>query len=173
MLQEVVQYVIGGFIGWVLHGSIAFYMTRRNVRTYLTIAIFTHLQCTKKNIHTLSDYVEKRTAIGKNVDIAPRHQADKLESMTCVKAQAIQVLTKTEITKLARAFFVFEELETLSDGLCIHLKDHENSGKEISAESYSHFLRHVERMKHLEYQLPNEKESLNDLPLAYDIKTDI
>ncbi|MDD2658897.1 MAG: hypothetical protein PHY54_04335 [Methylococcales bacterium] len=171
MLQEIAQYVIGGFIGWSLHGAIGFHIHRRNIRRYLVITISTYLEVIKDNSKILSGYIsDNKVNVGFKVSISPHHVADNLEVINSVKNQAIEFLTESEIVKLTRLCFALQDIEAQIEGFCLHIQEHEAGDKVVSKEAHEHLLKHIEKINHLVSQMPTEIKSLQELPQAYDFK---
>ncbi|BBL77519.1 hypothetical protein [Methylomagnum ishizawai] len=167
MWIDILQVVIGGFIGWALHGSISFYIQRKNIRTYLSAAIPIRMYEVKENCKIMKDYFDKHVSIGKTISISPTYKADSLESITCVKQQVITYLTKDEILKFAQFIFCLSEIESLYESFTDHIRDHENKKTTIDNEQYMHILSHIEKAINLVNQLPDKPTGLRDLPSEY------
>lgn len=159
--------VIAGFVGWVLHGSIQFYLNRRNVRTYLTIAINDHLDVSHNNQKTLISYFKDKVRVDSKILVAPNYRADDLDSITCIKSKAIESLTQCEIIKFAHLISALREMEALCEGFCKHLQNYEERNLTISGEQHVHLSTHIDRMEKIGAQLPNNISNLFDLPREY------
>lgn len=168
MIQEITQYVIGGFIGWILHGSISFYISRNNIRRYLVITIQTYIKFSKDNYKILNDYFDK-VQVGSKVKVSPRYTANGLEDFNSVKSQSITFLTESEIIKLTKFCAVLQDVENFSEGFCLHLKEYEKNDKQIDDEIYKHLKIHLHKLNKLLEQMPNGIKKLSQLEDEYDI----
>ncbi|TAN75885.1 MAG: hypothetical protein EPN14_08180 [Gallionella sp.] len=176
MWTDIAQVVTAGFIGWVLHGSIAFYRNRINIRTYLSIALPAKIKETETNCKIQSEYLSNKIVIGQLISIPPNYKADTLDAIICVKPQIIEYLTNDEIIKFTNLVFCLAELEALYEGFCNHIKEHEKGKKVVDEEFYKHLDGHLKKSQHLVNQLIKIKvkiTSLRDLPNEYDFITTI
>jgi len=169
MFPAIAQYVIGGFIGWVLHEAITFYFHRRNLRTYLTIAISAQISVDMDNLNMLSKYLSDNVKLGSAVTkVPPRYIASDLEMITSVREQMVQHLTSREVSRLATLLFALEDMESLTEGICIHLDEYAKSSMVVSEHQYSHLEDHLKKMSHICVQLPKKIEKIDDLPASID-----
>jgi len=171
--SKIVDTVVAGFIGWAVHGLIQFYLTKSNVRAYLKIAINSLLDEMHNDQRTLTDYFENEVAVGKVPLIAPNHPLDDLESIGCIKAKAIDVLSECEIERLANFVFAAKEMDSLLGGFCGHLIDCEKREKQVSQHLYQHLEKHIKRIGVIGDQLPRHVSSISDLPREYHFNLSI
>jgi hypothetical protein len=126
MIEDILKYVIAGFIGWILKGCLEHSFNRKNTKTYLTMTISNYIKVSKDNAKIINRYWDKsKINVGSKIKLSPRHIADNLDAINGVRIQAIQYLKKSELVKLTSFSFVLQDIETQTEGFCKHLKEHQ------------------------------------------------
>jgi len=159
-------------LGWIFSRFFSFWSYRNNIRAYLTVLIPLKIFEVKRNYGILLKKLKDDVQLGAPIKAVPLvYKADTLESLSCVKHQAIEYLTEIEVGKFTHFLFLLREVEDFYEGLCNHLNECKDKGDVIDEEIFKHLHEHLVNADHLLKHLPSPetvKKGLFDLPLVYN-----
>ena len=160
---ELLKIIIATIFGWVLHGVVSYFMLRKTVRAYLLIVIPSLIKDYRVNVGQMEVFFSHKLPVGKQVGAAPIHR-DQLDMLSCVKIEAIKVLSKNEVKKFTHFYIALYQLDCLLRGFSEHLIKYEN--KNMDDELLRHLQTHIERSRKIIDQFPDESDfsSIDDLP---------
>jgi hypothetical protein len=167
MTNQIIGAALGGFTAWLLGRFVALSAKRNRLRTYLEVCLLAHFEGARDNqkwlVRVMSDTVRE----GQQVDGAPAYTRDELDDLSSIRAQSIELLTRSETIRLTKCFRALWEIEALFEGFCSWLRDYQKTMQPLDHENAIHLIKRARRINALIDLLPKQLKSLNELPDDY------
>ena len=167
-LLEMLAAGLGGFLAWILTTSVGFCLTRSRLKSYLLVAINSHIRQYKDLNRWLDTVMKDKIKKGNSIDRTTRYTKDELGDLTEMRSQCLTYLNQNQFVQFTRLCQRMFELEALFDGFCKTLDDYKTNSTVLTDGDVDYMNKKYKRiLSYLKALPPDDIENINNLPQDY------